>query len=363
MLMKIFMLLILVSFQVHSQEERVIDIPLKELCEQEAKECDEPSEVNKLLSFYTKASSSCANLKVMHEAAGDKPYEITVTDQDDKPWKVRFYFGNTRNTYYPTNIKLKTSEMDVKISGMMPRERPSDSYYKFWEQKGGFTKYFNWIDEPNNTFRLAVEKEGNEFFLTVWHPKYTFVQNSVNDQNTNVYVQGTMNGQPVDGYQHIKGDFDSNGMPLPNQIHLTKWENSHRFLNWEVGYGKVIPIVKVRDMPIVKWTPSLSAGVFTGKNNSGYINSQGEYKVFEKDQFKIMGVSGTVGNRISITNRKDNIGAFIEHRYYLGKLKYDWADGSAEHFLRSSSFTFGIQVGLFKVGKKQGRQVASPEKD
>jgi hypothetical protein len=86
MLMKIFMLLILFACPVFSQEERVIDIPLKELCDQKEKkikECDEPSEVNKLLTFYTKASSSCANLKVMHEAVGDKPYEITVTDQED----------------------------------------------------------------------------------------------------------------------------------------------------------------------------------------------------------------------------------------------------------------------------------------
>ena len=364
-LMKYFIFLILVSLPAIAQEnvEGVINVPLQELCDREEKvkkECGDPTEIQKLLQFYESTSSSCANLKVMREAVGDRPYEVTMRDQEDKRWKVRFYFGNTRNTYFPTDIKLKTSEMDVKISGMMPRERPSDSYYRFWEAKGGFTKYFNWIDEPNNTFRLAVEKEGNEFFLTVWHPKYTFVQNGVNDQNTNVLVEGTVNGQPVNGYQHIKGDFDSNGTPLPNQIHLSKWENSHRFLNWEVGYGKVIPLIKVRDEPILKWTPQLSAGVFTGKNNSAYINAQGENKVYENDKFKIMGYSATVGNRISLTNRKDNLGVFVEHRYYLGKLKYDWADGTAEHNLRSSSFTFGVQIGLFKVGKKPSRMAATP---
>ena len=95
------------------------------------------------------------------------------------------------------------------------------------------------------------------------------------------------------------------------------------------------------------WTPQVSAGIFTGVNNSG-TNEM----MYKTSNVKIMGVSGTVGNRISLTNRKDNIGIFVEHRFYLGKLKYDWGDGTAEHLMKSNSVTFGVQIGLAR-GKKR----------
>ena len=87
------------------------------------------------------------------------------------------------------------------------------------------------IDEPTNNFTISIEKDGNEFFLSAFHPKFL----QADDQER--YMKGTIDGTEVDGVYHINKPFDGYNQ-TPGEMELVRNENTYMQMIFEIGYGK-----------------------------------------------------------------------------------------------------------------------------
>ncbi len=325
------------------------------------------------------SADTCRKIGLVHKIVGNDPVSIQVEDQNKKKWKIKFYFGNNKTWYGTTTAKIKTSRLDLTIKDLRPYERRSDSYYKFWKAEK-LENAFQWIDEPTNTFKIAVERGKDEFSLSIFHPKMVYVEgdqetNGHAHYNNNVYVKGTADGSAIDGRMPLKGKFgeDPNKAFIPGNVYFVSWENSHMLLQPELGYGRKIDLLKTKKTktPIVTWTPSVSAGVFLGIQNNTYsaYNKRWEFDshVDEKD-VGVLGVTASVGNRLVIHNKKDNLGAFVEHKFTYGKQKYGFLDGTVEHDIKMSTLNFGVTATVISFNKDKKpkglkKEDLAPEQD
>ncbi len=265
-----------------------------------------------------------------------------VKDQDGKKWKIKIFMGNTKTWYDKTDVSVKTSRLDLKIDQAQPYERRSTEHLN----------WHNWVDEPTNTLSMSFQKNKDKFFVTMFHPKFVFVEGDQefkgHHYNENVRVKGTADGHVVDGVQKLKGNFGPNRELLPGQVYFVSWENSHKLLQFEAGYGHEFNLVKVRGAPVVKFTPEVAVGVYTGIKNSSYSKKDNgwEWDQYDSDKTKIMGKSASAAGTLEVTDRRDRIGVFVQGKYSAGKMDYDFLDGKATHRLDYKSVTMGIN---FKV--------------
>ena|GEM_PF-2826431 len=301
-------------------------------------------------------SDECRWIENMGKLVGDQPIELNLKDKKERPWKIKFYFSNSKTYYQKTTAKLKNSRMDLTIRNLKPEERRSDSYYTVWKTKN-LQDAFRWVDEPTNTFQFSVEHKKDDYFVRVFHPKLFFVtgdqDQTGNHYNENVQVNGTLDGQDVNETMGLHRH-------LPNSLHMDHWEDSHKFLQIEGGYGHTFVLAKAKGKPILVYEPSIMAGVYVGVHNSGWASAENpdELTSFSDDgnsngHMKVMGVSISTGNKITLHDRNDNVGVFVEHKFSYGKMKYDLFDGTVQHDLIYNSLNVGVQITLIKAGKKQ----------
>jgi len=351
-----------------------IDVPLGEMCRLESEasaeskiplvdcvtplpEVDEKFslDINAILRSPTPTSAeNCQHIKQLGLIVGDAPVSFNVQDKEKKPWKIKLYFGNNKTWYGTTTAKIKTSRLDLTIKDLQPYERRSDSFYKVWNNS--LKDSLRWIDEPTNTLKITLERKKDEYSLSIFHPKYVFVEGDQeligHHYNENVMVTGTADGYAVNGRQKLKGQVTEDPYKafIPGNVYFVSWENSHMLLQPELGYGKKIDLIKAQGKPIVTYTPSISAGVFLGILNSSYraYDKRWDFDSHHNEKMKVMGLTGSVGNRLTIHNKKDNVGVFVEHKFTYSKMKYDFLDGTAEHDIKMNTLNFGIQFTLIK---------------
>jgi hypothetical protein len=164
----------------------------------------------------------------------------------------------------------------------------------------------------------------------------------------------------VDGVQKLKGNFGPDHSLIPGQVYMVSWENSHKLLQFEAGYGHEFDLVKVRGAPIVKFTPEVAVGVYTGIRNSSYTKKDNswEWDQYDGTQTKIMGASVSAGATVEVNDRRDRIGAFVQGKYSAGKMSYDFLDGNATHNLNYKSVTMGVN---FKVIGNKKEKIKIPQ--
>ena len=218
-----------------------------------------------------------------------------------------------------------------------------------------------------------VEHGKDEFFINIFHPKYVFVEGDQEftgrHNNENVHVKGTADGQQIDRRTKLKGDFgpDDQKAFKEGNVYFVSWENSHMLLQPEIGYGKRIDLLKSKGKPIVTYVASASAGVFMGIQNASYnkFDKHYEYDEFKDEKMRIMGWSASVGNRLELHNRKNTIGAFVEHKFTYGKKKYAFLDGEVSHDIKISTLNFGVNATVITFGKdkkpKKFEKIEKPE--
>ena len=298
-------------------------------------------------------SKECQWVADMGKLVGDQPIELNLKDKKERPWKIKFYFSNSKTYYQKTTAKIKNSRMDLTIRNLKPEERRSGHYYAVWNAKN-LQDAFRWIDEPTNTFQFSVEHKKDDYFVRVFHPKLFFVTGD-QDQNGDHYnedvdVQGTLDGKTVNRTMGLHRN-------APDNLHMDHWEDSHKFTQIEGGYGHTFVLAKAKGKPILVYEPSVMAGVYVGIRNSGWDNGQG-LTSFDDDgnsngHMKVMGVSVSTANKVTLHNRNDNVGLFVEHKFSYGKMNYDLFDGTVQHNLIYNSLSVGVQITLIKAGKKQ----------
>jgi hypothetical protein len=172
-------------------------------------------------------SDSCRNEleKKIHGLNCDEvtPLEMKHLDENNQTWIIRFHFGFSRTNYHPTDMDIKSDLVTMKIDDVKMYERTSAHYYnpKNWDHAG---EAFKWIDEPTNTMALSLEKGKNNFYVTVFHPKY-LKSIIYNDSGSEV--------------EYFEGVEDNRlNQPRPPGFKMLYLQNTHKNMVWQIGYGR-----------------------------------------------------------------------------------------------------------------------------
>ncbi len=274
------------------------------------------------MTSETELKKTLANLKSdINSSLGNCP-QINVSDK----WKIRFYASHSFTTYFNTDVKFTSSRYNVEIKDYEWAERSSREFFepKTWKEEGN--NPFQVIDEPTNTFVMSIEKNGHEFFLSAFHPKFLQAKDQVK------YMKGSIDGVEVDGFLEINKPFDGYDQ-VPGESELVRNQNTHRQMIFEIGYGYRFTLLKGR-LGSINYVPSVGIGVMTG-NNLSVMVKQGEWWEFEdhQDDFGIQGFGGSLTNRIEINGPKERFGIFYENKLGFYKQDHGFMDGNQKYNL------------------------------
>jgi hypothetical protein len=266
------------------------------------------------------------------------PFEIVQKDRDDKEWKVRFHFGFSRTQYLKTDLNFDSTAIKVEVKGIEMQERARGYHYDVtkWEDMRDAT---SWIDEPTNTMMLSFEKDKNNFYLTVFHPKFLrsiyYKTNSETGENYDF--------RPVDGYNNYHPE-------IPEGSNMLYIQNSHLNLIAQVGYGRQFKVFGSKKFGSVTYIPKADIGVNYSKARSINFVEGKEWDLHEH-KTGINGVSASIGHRLEY--QKGVFALFIDQKFTYSKMNQGFLDGSVNYNLVSSPVTFGVAIDLFSKKKKR----------
>jgi len=362
---QIFLIFSLFAGTVLGQEVLEVDIPLLEMCQEELtkQEVKKDSaniqsckispmssfeklnlDMNKIsggLDLDLQKMNTCSSIKQM-AAANPLPIEIVKKDSDGNTWKIRFHFGFSRTSYANTDMHLNNSRLNVVIKDFEFDERTTADAYDFrkWNKPLHFTQ---WIDEPTNTFAFSVENKNNVFYLTAFHPK--FLKTKYQDK----HVTGVVDGVAVDRVMPINEEFDGYNNQ-PGEMHLTRFENTHKQMDWQIGYGRKLVIFENPKAGKLSYIPRVDVGLTSGQNRTVYVKKDEYWEFDEKeDKHRIQGVNASVGHRIEYERGK--VGMFVDQKVTVSKLQHGFLDGTASYNMLYSPITFGLSFQIYQQKK------------
>jgi hypothetical protein len=142
--------------------------------------------------------------------------------------------------------------------------------------------------------------------------------------------------EPFDGYND-----------QPGQMHLTRFENTYRQMDLQLGYGRDITVADTHKYGKLVYTPSIYAGVSAGYHLDVY-NKPGAYWDYDdhQDPLKIQGANVAVGNKVRYEYGRANI--FVENKFTFSHFKHQFMDGTAEYNMKYNATTFGLGFQLNK---------------
>lgn len=253
--------------------------------------------------------------------------EIDKIDHAGNRWKLRFHFGFSRTEYYKTDLSINTDRFNVVLKDIEVEERTSAHHYdpKLWK---GFEDSYRWIDEPTNTFAFSLEKGKNNFYLTVFHPKYL---------KSIAYKETTEDGVTQYDFKDLPDNANSSE-PLADGFKRIYFQNTHHNLIWQVGYGRQFRILDSRFGKLT-YIPRADVGL-----NSGKARSIDNGQLWE-DKERIQGYNASLGNRLEY--QKGAVSLFVDHKVIYSKLETGFLDGKANYDLVSTPLTFGVGIDIF----------------
>lgn len=261
----------------------------------------------------------------------------------DDGWKFNFNFGFNRTKYFNTDMHLSSSRINATIKDFEFKERTSADFYnpKTWKQP---MDALRWIDEPTNSFTISAEKNNNIIFATAFHPKF------LKQDHQNKHVTGTVDCVQVDKVMPINEQFDGYNNQ-PGEMNMTRFENTHMQMDWQLGYGRRINIANSDKYGSLSYIPSIHAGLTTGQHLDVYVK-EGEYWQFDeyKDKNRIQGANLSLGNRVQYDYKK--FSAFVENKMTVSHLEHPFLDGTAKYNMKYNATTFGVGVKLFETKGK-----------
>jgi hypothetical protein len=278
----------------------------------------------------------------------DSPLIKTHKKQDDK-WKIRLYASHSYTTYFNSDISLKSSRYNIEIKDYEWAERSSREFFTYDEWKKPGSNPLQMIDEPTNTFTISIEKNGHEFFLSAFHPKFLQADNQVK------YVKGTIDGTEVDGVVPINKPFDDWDQ-VPGESELVRNANTHKQMTFELGYGYRFKLFDSK-LGSMSYIPSLGIGVMAGENRSTVIkpNEWFEFDDYKDNQY-IQGVGGSVTNRIEFNSRKEKVGFFYENKLGYYQQNHGFLDGKQSYNIGFMGNSVGVKVMIYNSNKKKNQK-------
>lgn len=264
------------------------------------------------------------------------PIELNKKGEDGSQWKIRFSFGFTRTDYRPTDLKIDSTPLKVVVKDVEMHERTSGDHYdpRTWEHLQDAAR---WIDEPTNTFTFSIEKNKNIIYITVFHPKFL----------KSLTYHKTDTGYEFNEVPEETTDFSS---PIPEGSSLMYLGNTHRNMNWQIGYGRQFVIFENKKAGKLTYTIKGDVGISTGQARSVQIVPGEKWDDYQDDH-KIQGYNYSLGQRLEYQRGK--VSLFIDQKMMRSNLKHGFYDGTIEYNLNYNPITFGVGIDLFTKKKKK----------
>jgi hypothetical protein len=277
------------------------------------------------------------------------PPEKKIGPESDK-WKVRFYASHSFTTYFNSDINFQSSRYNVEIKDYEWAERGSREFFTLEEWKKPGSNPFQMIDEPTNTFTVSLEKDGHEFFLSAFHPKFL----QANDQVK--HIKGTIDGVAVDEVAPINKPFDGYNQS-PGESELVRNQNTHKQMTFELGYGHRFTLLDSK-IGSLNYVPSIGLGVMVGENVTVMVK-EGQWWDFDEYQDKhgIQGFGGSITNRLEFNTPKERFGVFYENKIGYYHQKHGFLDGTQEYNLGFMGNSVGMK---FMINNPNNKKKSGP---
>ncbi len=260
---------------------------------------------------------------------------LSMVPPESSGWKIRFYASHSFTHYFNSNVTFHSSKYNIEIKDYEWAERGSREFFNpnNWFKDGKNPAQI--IDEPTNTFTLSIEKNGDEFYLSAFHPKFLQADNQIKQ------ITGTIDGVPVNGVLPVRGE----SRIIRNQF-------TYGQMIFEAGYSHRFVLIRSR-LGNITYIPKVGVGVQIGKNLST-IAKPGQWWDAEDshDQFRYQGFGASVSNRIELNSKNERVGIFYENRlgYYDTTAKF--FDGTQHFGLGFVGNNFGVKFVLFHARPK-----------
>ncbi len=285
---------------------------------------------------------------------GDWSFLKTKKDRD---YSVQMTFGpHIKENISPTTMRFKTSEMDLTINHVKWEQRESLKYYnipgniKEQAAKGGdhplLRGLFQWADEPVNELGIKFQKyfaNGNPDFalgISMYHPKMVMSVGweKTNDQNKDIHVIGTLDGQPVDKNMDLDQLFNS-------------FRLSHQFVNFSVSADKNYTILDGKAGALVANIGG-RLGVYAGKVEYMMDNRQGDGGVLQhydhpENKMAPIGYNATLQAGLTYMLPGGRFGLGVKGEASVGRLSYDFMDGNVTQKHQAQSMQVFLLVDVF----------------
>lgn len=262
-----------------------------------------------------------------------------------KRWKVRFYMSHSFTTYFNSEVTFHSSRYDVVVKDYEWAERSSREFFEpqTWAKPGNNPAQI--FDEPSNTYVVSIERDGHEFFLSAFHPKFFQAPNQVKQ------VNGTVDGVAVDGAVPLNRPFDGY-YTVPGEMKLARNENTYREMAFEIGYGHRFKVFDSR-FGSISYVPGVAAGVMVGSNLSVVVQ-EGKWWDFDDhgDSYGVQGFGGSLTSRIEINGPKERFGLYYENKLSYYKMEHGFMDGTQKYNLGLMGNSVGMKF-LISGGKKK----------
>jgi hypothetical protein len=261
-------------------------------------------------------------------------------------WKIRFYASHSFTTYFNTDVTFQSSRYNVVIKDYEWAERSSREFFSpaTWKEEGN--NPFQMIDEPSNTFTVSLEKNGHEFFISAFHPKFLQAADQVK------YMKGTIDGVEVDGYAPVNKPFDGYNQE-PGESELVRNQNTHKQMTFEIGYGHRFKLLDSK-VGSISWVPSLGLGVMVGENYSVMIKEDAWWDFEEgKDPYGVQGIGGSITNRLEFNTKKERFGVFYENKLGYYHQDHGFMDGTQKYNLGFLGNSVGMKFMIHNPNNKK----------
>lgn len=315
------------------------ELNLKHLCEGKSPSIDKALVIvdKGFCAEYLKIETS--NLVTGLDGVNHKDDPCPIWETKDK-WKLRLYASHSFTTYFDTDITFSSTRYNVEIKNYEWAERSSREFFlpKTWKEEGN--NPLQVIDEPTNTFVLSLEKNGHEFFLSAFHPKFLQKEGQVK------YMKGNIDGTEVDGVAQINKPFDGYDQ-TPGESELVRNQNTHKQMTFEVGYGYRVKLFEGK-FGNVTYVPSIGIGVMVGQNLSVMVK-EGDWWTFEDhlDKYGVQGFGGSITNRLELNTKKERFGVFYENKLAYYHQEHGFLDGKQKYNLGFMGNNFGMKFMIY----------------
>jgi hypothetical protein len=293
----------------------------------------------------TTRSSLLAPEKLNSTAQTCAPSPSPAAPSGEK-WKIRFYASHSFTSYFNSDLRIDSSRYQLSIKDYEWAERGSRDFFnpETWKKEGN--NPFQMIDEPTNTFTISIEKNGTEFYLSAFHPKYL----QAPDQSK--FMSGTIDGVAVNGVQQVNTPFHGY-VQVPGESKLVRNQCTHKQMEYTVGAGKRLTLASGKAGSLV-YTPSVGVGVMTGACLTVAVK-EGAWWDFDEntDPLRIQGFGGTVSNRIEFNSPNERFGLFYENKLGLYKMQHGFLDGTQKYNLGYMGNSVGMKFMIYNPNRKR----------